>query len=96
MSKKIQYRAISFEQARPDALASVLGGAQKLAVAIDVAKTKMLAGSPERMAPSCAWSNGPAPSRPARLSSSSCRLHACYRDCSAPLMAATVAQALPL
>jgi hypothetical protein len=44
MSKKIQYRAISFEQARPDALASVLGGAQKLVVAIDVAKTKMMGG----------------------------------------------------
>jgi transposase len=44
MAKKIQYRAISFEQARPDALASALSGARKLMVAIDVAKTKMMAG----------------------------------------------------
>jgi transposase len=44
MARKIQYRAVSFEQVRPEALASALCGAQKLVVAIDVAKTKMMAG----------------------------------------------------
>jgi Uma2 family endonuclease len=44
MVRKIQYRAVSFEQAKPDALANALSGARKLVVAIDVAKTKMMAG----------------------------------------------------
>jgi hypothetical protein len=44
MAKKIQYRAISFEQAKAESLACALHGAQKLVVAIDVAKTKMMAG----------------------------------------------------
>jgi len=44
MARKIQYRAVSFEQVRPDALANALSGARKLVVAIDVAKTKMMAG----------------------------------------------------
>ena len=44
MARKIQYRAVSFEQARPEMLAGALQGARKLVVAIDVAKTKMMAG----------------------------------------------------
>ena len=44
MARKIPHRAVSFEQAKPDALANALGGARKLVVAIDVAKTKMMAG----------------------------------------------------
>lgn len=44
MAKKIQYRAVSIEKVTPEALASSLTGARKLVVAVDVAKTKMMAG----------------------------------------------------
>lgn len=44
MSRKIQYRAVSIEQANPEVLANALTGASKLVVAIDVAKAKMMAG----------------------------------------------------
>jgi transposase len=44
MARKIQYRAVSIERVSPEGLASALAGASKLVVAIDVAKTKMMAG----------------------------------------------------
>ena len=44
MARKIQYRAVSIEQVSPETLAGALTGAQKLVVAIDVAKTKMMVG----------------------------------------------------
>lgn len=44
MPRKIQYRAVSLEHTSADALAGLLRGAEKLVVAIDVAKTKMMAG----------------------------------------------------
>ena len=44
MAKKIQNRAVSIEHMTPAALASMLTGAKKLVVAIDVAKTKMMTG----------------------------------------------------
>ena len=44
MAKRIRYRATSIEQISCEKLASKLHGAQKLVVAIDVAKTKMVAG----------------------------------------------------
>jgi len=44
MAKRVRYRATSIEQISWEKLASKLHGAQKLVVAIDVAKTKMVAG----------------------------------------------------
>jgi transposase len=44
MAKRIRYRATAIEQISCEKLASKLLGAQKLVVAIDVAKTKMVAG----------------------------------------------------
>ena len=44
MAKKIRYRATSIEHTSPEKLAGMLQGAQTLVVAIDVAKTKMVAG----------------------------------------------------
>jgi transposase len=44
MAKRIRYRATSIEQTSWEKLAGVLHGAQTLVVAIDVAKTKMVAG----------------------------------------------------
>jgi len=44
MEKKISYRAVAFERVTSAMVAALLAGASKLVVAIDVAKTKMMAG----------------------------------------------------
>jgi len=44
VAKKTQSRAVSIEHMTPAALASMLTGAKKLVVAIDIAKTKMMTG----------------------------------------------------
>ncbi len=44
MAKKVAYRAIAIDKLTSAALAALLTGAVKLVVAIDVAKTKMMAG----------------------------------------------------
>ncbi len=44
MSKTISYRAVSLEKLTLAALVEKLSGAPKVVVAIDVAKTKMMAG----------------------------------------------------
>ena len=44
MSKKISYRSVPIERVTSALLAALLVGATKLIVAIDVAKTKMMAG----------------------------------------------------
>jgi len=44
MARKIQYRAVSIERLTSSVLAASLAGAIKLVVAIDIAKTKMMAG----------------------------------------------------
>ena len=44
MSKKISYRSVPIERLTSALLVAALAGASKLVVAIDVAKTKMMAG----------------------------------------------------
>jgi transposase len=44
MAKKMQYRAISIDRLTSEMLATSLAGTSKVVVAIDVAKTKMMAG----------------------------------------------------
>lgn len=44
MAKKIPYRSVALEKLTTTALAALLAGATKIVVAIDVAKTKMMAG----------------------------------------------------
>jgi hypothetical protein len=44
MEKKISYRAVAIEKVTSALLVAMLAGATKLVVAIDVAKTKMMAG----------------------------------------------------
>jgi hypothetical protein len=44
MAKKIQYRAVSIDRLTSGALVASLARASKVVVAIDVAKTKMMAG----------------------------------------------------
>ena len=44
MAKKVTYRAVPIERVTGEVLAGMLAGATKLVVAIDVAKTKMMAG----------------------------------------------------
>ena len=44
MTKKISYRAVPIERLTSAILATMLAGATRLVIAIDVAKTKMMAG----------------------------------------------------
>ncbi len=44
MAKTVSYRAVPIERLTSALLAGLLAGAEKLVVAIDVAKTKMMAG----------------------------------------------------